>query len=114
MINPDGVPYQVEGSILQTVSRTLFEEATFDRNRVTSVDWASYPILTFPDAPVLEIDLMGRPAISRWGAGEAAGLRPSRRDRQRGVRRRRRAVRTVPFTPERVKEALKAVDAKRA
>ena len=48
MINPDAVRAQVEGCILQTLSRTLFEEVTFDRSRVTSTDWSSYPILTFP------------------------------------------------------------------
>jgi CO/xanthine dehydrogenase Mo-binding subunit len=48
VINPDAVRLQVEGNILQTLSRALFEETTFDRSRVTSVDWASYPILAFP------------------------------------------------------------------
>ena len=56
MINPDAVRAQVEGCILQTLSRTLFEEVTFDRSRVTSTDWGSYPILTFPDVPRLDID----------------------------------------------------------
>jgi len=51
---------------MQAVSRTLYEETTFDQAKVTSVDWRSYPILTFPDAPVLEIDLMGSPRDSRW------------------------------------------------
>jgi CO/xanthine dehydrogenase Mo-binding subunit len=39
--------------MIQTLNRTLFEEVTFDRSRVTSTDWASYPILTFPDVPRL-------------------------------------------------------------
>ena len=51
MINPDAVRAQVEGCILQTLSRTLFEEVTFDRSPVTSTDWSSYPILAFPDVP---------------------------------------------------------------
>ena len=51
VINPDAVQAQVEGSILQTLSRALYEEVTFDNARVTSVDWASYPMLTFPEAP---------------------------------------------------------------
>ena len=46
VINPDGVRNQIEGNVIQTVSRTLKEEVTFDRSRVTSLDWASYPILT--------------------------------------------------------------------
>ena len=41
MINPDNVASQLEGNILQTLSRTLHEEIVFDRERVTSVDWAA-------------------------------------------------------------------------
>ena len=48
MINPDAVRAQVEGNLLQTLSRTLHEETTFDRSRVTSVTFASYPLLRFP------------------------------------------------------------------
>jgi hypothetical protein len=51
VVNPDGLRNQVEGNILQTLSRTLHEEVTFDRARVTSVDWASYPLLTFLKRP---------------------------------------------------------------
>src|SRR3954453_20398683 len=47
VINPDAVKAQVEGNIIQTLSRALYEEVRFDRSRVTSLDWASYPILTF-------------------------------------------------------------------
>jgi nicotinate dehydrogenase subunit B len=72
MINPDAVRAQVEGNILQAVSRTLYEEVAFDTAHVTSLDWRSYPILTFPDAPVIEIDLVGSPRDKPLGAGEAA------------------------------------------
>ncbi len=47
IINPDGLRNQIDGNVIQTVSRTLKEELTFDRSKVTSLDWASYPILTF-------------------------------------------------------------------
>ena len=72
MINPDAVRAQVEGNILQTLSRTLYEETTFDRSRVTSVDWASYRLLRFPAVPRLEIELVDRPELPPLGAGEAA------------------------------------------
>ncbi len=106
MINPDAVHAQVEGCILQTLSRTLFEEVTFDRSRVTSTDWASYPILTFPDVPKLDIALIDRRHERPLGAGEAAtaavpaALGNAVFDAT-GVRLRR-----APFTPERVKTAL--------
>jgi CO/xanthine dehydrogenase Mo-binding subunit len=108
MINPDVVRSQVEGNILQAVSRTLHEETTFDQNRVTSVDWQSYPILTFPDAPVLDIDLMGSPYDKPMGAGEAASAPvPAAIGNAvfdaSGIRMRR-----VPLTPARVRAALSA------
>jgi len=72
MINPDAVRAQVEGNLLQTLSRTLYEETTFDRSRVTSVDWASYRLLRFPQVPRLDIALIDRPELPPLGAGEAA------------------------------------------
>jgi CO/xanthine dehydrogenase Mo-binding subunit len=106
MINPDAVHAQVEGGILQTLSRTLFEEVTFDRSRVTSTDWAGYFILTFPDVPRLDIALIDRRHERPLGAGEAAtaavgaALGNAVFDAT-GVRLRR-----APFTPARVKAAL--------
>ncbi len=107
MINPDCVTNQIEGNIVQTLSRTLFEEVTFDRFRVTSVDWASYPILTFPDVPALEIDLVDRPGEPPLGVGEAsstpvpAALANAIFDAS-GVR-----LRSVPLTAEKLRAALR-------
>lgn len=109
IINPDGVRAQVEGSILQTLSRALMEEVQFDRSRVTSVDWGSYPIMRFSDVPKLDIELVDRPTQLPLGAGEAAcapvgaALANAVFDAT-GVR-----LRTVPFTPQRVKSALSGV-----
>ncbi|NVO13206.1 MAG: xanthine dehydrogenase family protein molybdopterin-binding subunit [Rhodoplanes sp.] len=106
IINPDGVRAQVEGSILQTLSRVLMEEVRFDQKRVTSTDWSSYPLLTFSDVPKLDIVLIDRPTDPPLGAGEAAcapvgaALANAVFDAT-GAR-----LRTVPFTPERVKAAL--------
>jgi nicotinate dehydrogenase subunit B len=106
VVNPDGLRNQVEGNILQTLSRTLHEEVTFDKSRVTSVDWVGYPILTFPEAPTLQVDLIDRPELPSYGAGEAASapvaaaLANAVYDAT-GVR-----LRTVPFTAIRVKAAL--------
>jgi len=106
VINPDALASQIEGNILQTLSRTLFEEVAFDRSRVTSVDWASYPILRFPDAPEILIDIVSRPQDPPLGAGEAsatpvpAALANAVFDAT-SVR-----LTTVPFTRERVRAAL--------
>ena len=108
MINPDAVRAQVEGNILQTLSRTLHEETMFDRSRVTSVDWASYPILAFPEVPELAIDLVQRREAPPLGAGEAAAtpvpaaLANAVFDAT-GVR-----LREAPFTSARVLAALKS------
>ena len=48
MVNPDGVRNQIEGGAVQATSWTLLERVRFDRRRVTSDDWESYPILRFP------------------------------------------------------------------
>jgi CO/xanthine dehydrogenase Mo-binding subunit len=108
IINPDGVRSQIEGNVIQTVSRTLKEELKWDRSRVTSIDWKTYPILTFPEVPDVEIELIDRPTEPPWGVGEpAATVIPSAVSNAVfdaiGVR-----LRTVPFTPERVKAAVRA------
>lgn len=106
VINPDGVKAQIEGGIVQTLSRTLIEEVKWDASRVTSVDWASYPILTFAAVPKIEITLIDRPDKAAWGAGEPiCAVVPSALANAifdaTGSR-----VRTAPFTPDRVKAAL--------
>jgi CO/xanthine dehydrogenase Mo-binding subunit len=108
IINPDGLKNQLEGNIIQTVSRTLKEELKFDRSHVTSLDWVSYPILTFPEVPEIVMDLIDRPTSSPWGAGEpAAAVVPSAISNAVfdaiGVR-----LRSVPFTPDKVKAAPRA------
>ncbi len=106
MINPDCVQSQLEGNIIQTLSRTLHEEIVYDRNGVTTVDWASYPILIFPEVPALEFELIQRLDQPPLGVGEAASTPvPAALGNAvfdaTGVR-----LRTVPFRADRVKAAL--------
>jgi nicotinate dehydrogenase subunit B len=106
IINPDGLRNQLDGNVLQTLSRTLKEEVTFDRSHVTSLDWNSYPILTFPEIPELVYDLIDRPNEKPWGAGEpSSAVIPSAISNAvfdaTGVR-----LRSAPYTPEKVKAAL--------
>ena len=74
ILNPDGVRNQIEGNVVQGVSRALFEEVMFDANGVTSLDWKSYPILKFTDLPELDVVLINRPEIPPLGAGEPATI----------------------------------------
>jgi CO/xanthine dehydrogenase Mo-binding subunit len=100
VINPDGLRNQIEGNVIQTISRALKEEVAFDRRGVTSLDWVSYPILRFSEVPEsIEITLLSRPdqpaacpvpAAIANAIFDATGAR----------------VRTMPFTPARVRSAL--------
>lgn len=105
VINPDGTRNQIEGNVIQTVSRSLIEEVHFDRARVTSLDWVSYPILTFPDVPDVDIDLIDRPTERPWGVGEpSASIVPAALSNAVfdaiGVR-----LRSVPFSPAKIRAA---------
>jgi nicotinate dehydrogenase subunit B len=108
IINPDGLKNQIEGNVIQTVSRTLIEEVKFDRSQVTSLDWLSYPILKFPQVPEIVIDLIDRPTEKPWGAGEpSAAVIPSAISNAvfdaTGVR-----LRSIPYTPAKVLAAMHA------
>jgi CO/xanthine dehydrogenase Mo-binding subunit len=105
--NPDGVRNQMEGGLIQGISRTLREEVRWDASRVQSVDWRSYPPFYLHDQlPVIENVLINRADVPATGAGEttvtvaAAAIGNAIFDAT-GVR-----LRQVPFTPERIKEAL--------
>ena len=107
IINPQSLRQTIEGNVVQGLSRTLFEEVRFDERSVTSVDWASYPILEMRDAPeAIDIVLIDRPEMAPSGAGEPtmrcipAAVANAFFDAT-GVRLRR-----APLTPERVKAAL--------
>ena len=112
MINPDGVANQVEGGAIQTVSRALMEAVQWERNRVTSVDWATYPIMRFPDVPRVEIELIDRPGEVAWGVGEptAVVIPPAIANAVYDATGAR--LRSVPFTPDKVKAALAATTRK--
>jgi len=106
IINPDGLTNQLEGGVIQAVSWTMKEEVKFDREKITTRDWSSYPILTFSEVPAVDVVLLDRPEERSLGAGEASqGPTPAAIANAifhaTGVR-----LRNLPFTPERVKEAI--------
>jgi len=107
IVNPETLKHVIDRQLVYGTSRALFEEVTFDENMVTSVDWASYPVLHIDAMPEsIEIVLIERPEAAPSGAAEMAlGLVPAAVGNAvfdaTGVRLRR-----VPFTPERVKAAL--------
>lgn len=106
--NPDGLRNQAEGGALHGMSRALFEEVTWDDEKVTSMDWRTYR--TFPvgfKIPKLETVLINSMEAEACGAGEtsitvtAAAIGNAIFDAT-GVR-----VREVPFTPVRLLRQLK-------
>jgi nicotinate dehydrogenase subunit B len=106
MINPDGVRHQIHGNVIQSTSRALTEQVRFDRTEVVSREWGGYPILTFPEIPVIDVVLMPRPNDPPLGAGESASVPSAAAIANAifdatGVR-----MREPPFTPERMKAAL--------
>jgi CO/xanthine dehydrogenase Mo-binding subunit len=106
VVDPDGLVNQLEGGAVQSASWTLREQVRFDRTRVRSVDWETYPILGFRDVPELETVLIDRPGAPYLGAGEAtqgptAGAIANAVYDAIGVR-----LRDLPFTPDNVRAAV--------
>jgi nicotinate dehydrogenase subunit B len=107
IINPDGLKNQIEGNIIQGVSRALMEEVKYDASGIKTLDWSSYPVIRFPIVPEIEIVLINRPEMPALGGGEpssapiAAAIANAIFDAT-GVR-----LREAPFTPARVLAGLK-------
>jgi CO/xanthine dehydrogenase Mo-binding subunit len=106
-INPRALKLGIEANVVQTVSRALMEEVTFDRSNVTSLDWEGYPIIRFTDAPTVEVISIERPDLRATGSGEpscnpiAPAIGNAVFDAV-GVR-----LRGMPMNPKRVKAALR-------
>jgi nicotinate dehydrogenase subunit B len=107
IVNPDGIRNQTEGGILQSISWTLYEAVTFDDTRITSVDWASYPILRFGSVPdTVEVHIVERPGEPFLGTGEAA-QGPAAAALGNAVRHAiGRRIYDLPLTRQRVKQAI--------
>jgi len=105
-INPDGIANQLEGGLIQAASWTLKEAVRFDPVRITSVDFESYPILTFREAPEIETHVIQRADEKPMGVGEATqGPTPAAIANAVYAAINVR-LREIPFTPERVKRMI--------
>jgi nicotinate dehydrogenase subunit B len=110
MINPDGVRHQIHGNVIQSTSRALMEEVSFDRHAVTSREWGSYPIIKFPDLPKIDVLMLPRQDQPPLGVGESASVPSAAAIANAifdatGVR-----FREPPFTPERILRGLRGGD----
>ncbi len=106
-INQDGIRNQIGGGVVQSLSWSLFEAVTYDRRRVTSRDWSTYPILRFAAAPErVDVYVMDRPGLPFLGTGEAtqgptAAALANAVAQATGAR-----LRELPLTPDRVRAAI--------
>lgn len=106
VINPDGVINQVEGGAVQSTSWAVRERVRFDRARITSVNWDTYPILRFSEVPDVAVRVVAAPDERESGAGElaqgpVAGAIGNAVTDAVGVR-----VRDLPLTREQVARAI--------
>ncbi|WP_010137925.1 molybdopterin cofactor-binding domain-containing protein [Oceanicola sp. S124] len=106
VINPDGVRQQIHGNVIQTASRVLTEEVSFDEIRVSDQSFADYPITTFPQLPEVQTMIVARPGDPPLGVGESAAVPAAAAIANAifhatGVR-----MREVPFTPEKMRAAM--------
>jgi CO/xanthine dehydrogenase Mo-binding subunit len=108
VVDLDGVINQIEGGAIQSASWTLKEQVTFERDRITSTAWESYPVLRFSEVPEVRVHVIDRPDQPSRGAGEAAhgpvaaAIANAVHDAL-GVR-----VRTLPLTPDNIQRAIHA------
>ena len=106
-VNPDGIRNQIEGAIVQSLSWSTREAATFDAAHRTAFDWSGYPILRFEDMPErIDVHIIERPGQPFLGTGEAgqgptAAVIGNALADAVGVR-----LRDLPLSPERVKAAI--------
>jgi len=105
-VNPAFIENQISGQLVQTASRMLHEEVTFNTTNVTSLDWSTYPILRFEECPEVTPIVVQRLDQKSTGAGEevmaaAAGAIANAFFDAIGVH-----MREFPLTPPRVLAAL--------
>jgi CO/xanthine dehydrogenase Mo-binding subunit len=105
VINPDGAINQIEGGIIQSASWTVLERLRLGDTGVVSVDWASYPILTFPEVPLVEVALIDQPDEPSLGAGEASQGPTAAAIANAVANATGKRVRELPLSPARLKGA---------
>jgi nicotinate dehydrogenase subunit B len=106
IVNPDGIRNQIEGNVVQGVSRALIEEVQFDSAGVKSLDWRGYPIITIRDVPEVDIVLINNPEMPSFGGGEASTIAVAAAIANAIFDATGARLHQVPFTPQRVLSAL--------
>ncbi|WFS21331.1 molybdopterin-dependent oxidoreductase [Pseudomonas sp. 905_Psudmo1] len=106
MINPDGVRHQIHGNVVQSTSRVLKEQVQFEESKVASSEWGTYPILTFPEVPAIDVIMMPRQSEPPMGSGESASVPSAAAIANAIYDATGLRFRELPITAERVRAAL--------
>jgi isoquinoline 1-oxidoreductase beta subunit len=110
VVNPDPLEAQIQGAVVLGVSTALFEEVQFADGGVASANFDDYRIATMSDAPDVNVHIVksnediggiGEPGIMPLAPAVANAVFNATGGR----------LRRMPFTPERVLAAIKAVSA---
>jgi len=106
MVNPAGVRHQLHGNVIQALSRTLYEQVSFDVNGTVQAEWGGYKIIDFTAIPPIDVVLMDRQDEPPMGAGESASVPCASAVANAlfdacGLR-----FYQAPFTPQTIREAL--------
>ena len=110
IVNPDGLRNQIEGNVVQGISRALNEEVDYTEDRITTTVWESnqfnplpqYTPIRFDEVPPIEIILIDRPHEPAWGAGEPAIGTIGAAVGNAVYAATGKRIRTLPITPARV------------
>ena len=110
VVDEDGLRNQLEGGLLQGLSRTLHEGITVGRNGPVERDWGSYPVLRLSETPELDVVLVRGAGSRPLGAGEAttpavAPAVANAIDDAMGIR-----IRSLPFGPDVIRRRLMELD----
>lgn len=105
-VNPNGVKHQMHGNIIQSLSRTLKENVSFDGQGVSSLEWGSYPILHFSEVPPIDIVIMDRQNEPPLGAGESASVPSAAAIANALFDATGKRFRAPPFTPDKILDVL--------
>ena len=106
VINPDGLRNQIEGGIIQSTSWTLHEGMKNDATHKLTHNWTDYPILRFPEVPVVKVELINRPEERSLGVGEGAQGPTVAAIANAFANATGKRLRDLPFNPERVKQVF--------
>jgi isoquinoline 1-oxidoreductase subunit beta len=106
VVNPNTVKAQIEGAITIALSTALKEEVKFSNGGVKSANFDDYNVIKMSDIPEIEVHIVeSREKMGGIGEPGVPPLAPAVGNaifNATGAR-----IRRIPFTPERVLEAIK-------